>query len=44
MSFSCLENLVAFLYGFYEIICIDLTMQLELMPISIRKKKHSGSH
>ena len=43
MLFSCLEDLVAYLYAFYESMCIDLTMQFDLMPISIRKKEHSGS-
>ena len=42
MLFSCLEDLVAYLYAFYESMCIDLTMQFDLMPISIRKE-HSGS-
>ena len=26
MLFSCLEDLVTYLYGFYESMCIDLTM------------------
>ena len=43
MSFSCLEDLIAYLYEFYESMRIDLTMQFDLMPISIRKKEHSGS-
>ena len=43
MLFSCLEDLVAYLYAFYESMCIDLTMQFDLMPISIRKKEHSCS-
>ena len=34
MSFSCLE----YLYAFYESMRIDLTMQFDLLPISIRKK------
>ena len=42
MLFSCLEDLVAYLYAFYESMCIDLTIQFDLMPISIRKE-HSGS-
>ena len=43
MSFSCLEDLIAYLYEFYESMRIELTMQFDLMPISIRKKGHSGS-
>ena len=43
MLFSCLEDLVAYLYAFYESMCIDLTMQFDLMPISIRRIEHSGS-
>ena len=39
MSFSCLEDLIAYLYEFYESMRIDLTMQFDLMPISIRKKR-----
>ena len=38
MSFSCLEDLIAFLYAFYESMRIDLTMQFDLLPISVRKK------
>ena len=38
MSFSCLEDLMAYLYAFYESMRIDLTMQFDLLPISVRKK------
>ena len=38
MSFSCLEDLIAYLYAFYENMRIDLTMQFDLLPISVRKK------
>ena len=38
MSFYCLEDLDSYLYAFYESRCIDLAMQFDLMPISIRKK------
>ena len=44
MSFSCLEDLIAYLYAFYESMRIDLTMQFDLLPISIRKNEHSCSH
>ena len=44
MSFSCLEDLIAYLYAFYESMRIDLTMQFDLLPISIRKNEHSGRH
>ena len=37
MSFSCLEDLIAYLYAFYESMRIDLTMQFDLLPISVRK-------
>ena len=37
MSFSCIEDLIAYLYAFYESMRIDLTMQFDLLPISIRK-------
>ena len=38
MSFSCLEDLIAYLYAFYESMKIDMTVQFDLLPISIRKK------
>ena len=38
MLFSCLEDLIAYLYAFYESMRIDLTVQFDLLPISIRKK------
>ena len=44
MSFSCLEDLIAYLYAFYESMRIDLTVQFDLLPISTRKNEHSGSH
>ena len=44
MSFSCLEDLIAYLYAFYESMRIDLTMQFDLLPISTTKNEHSGSH
>ena len=44
MLFSCLEDLIAYLYAFYESMLIDLTMQFDLLPVSIRKKEHSGSN
>ena len=44
MSFSCLEDLIAYLYAFYESMRIDLTVQFDLLPISVRKNEHSGSH
>ena len=44
MSFSCLEDLIAYLYAFYDSMRIDLTMQFDLLPISTRKNEHSGTH
>ena len=44
MLFSCLEEFIAYLYSFYESMRIDLTVQFDLLPISIRKKELSGSH
>ena len=39
MLFSCLEDLIAYLYAFYESMRIDLTVQFDVLPISIRKKR-----
>ena len=44
LSFSCFEDLIAYLYAFYESMRFDLTMQFDLLPVSIRKTQHSGSH
>ena len=44
MVFSCLEDLIAYLYAFYESMRIDLTVQFDLLPISIRKKEPSVIH
>ena len=44
MFFSCLEDLIAYLYSFYESMRIDLTVQFDLLPISIRKKELSVIH
>ena len=40
ISFSCLIDLIAYLYAFYESLRIDLTMQFDLLPISVRNKEH----
>ena len=42
MLFSCLEDRIAYLYALYESMRMDLTMQFDLLPISIRKYEHSG--
>ena len=42
LLFSCLEDLIAYLYALYESMRMDLTMQFDLLPISIRKNEHSG--
>ena len=42
MLFSCLEDFIAYLYVLYESMRMDLTMQFDLSPISIRKNEHSG--
>ena len=44
MLFSCLEDLIDYLYAFYESMRIDLTVQFDLLPISIRKKELSVIH
>ena len=44
MLFSCLEDLIAYLYAFYESMRIDLTVQFDLLSISIRKKELSVIH
>ena len=44
MLFSCLEDLIAYLYAFYESMRIDLTVQFDLLPISIRKNELSVIH
>ena len=44
MLFSCLEDLIAYLYAFYESMRIDLTVQFDLLPISLRKKELSVIH
>ena len=43
LTFSCLEDLITYLYAFYESIRIDLTMQFDLLPISIRKDEQPES-
>ena len=37
MMFSSLEDLIAYLYAFYESMRIDMAMQFDLLPISVRK-------
>ena len=40
MLFSCLEDLIAYLYAFYVSMRIDLTVQFDLLIFSIRKKNN----
>ena len=42
MLFSCLEDLIAYLYALCESMRMDMTMQFDLLPTSIRKNEHSG--
>ena len=35
--------LIAYLYAFYESMKIDMTVQFDLLPISVRKNDHSSS-
>ena len=44
MLLSCLEDLITYLYAFYESMRIDLTTQFDLLPISTRRNEHSGTH
>ena len=43
MMFSSLEDLIAYLFAFYESMRIDMTTQFDLLPISVRKNEPSGS-
>ena len=43
MMFSSLEDLIAYLYAFYGSMRIDMTMQFDLLPISVRKNEPSGT-
>ena len=37
MAFSCLDDLIAYLYAFYDSLKIDMALQFDCLPVTVRK-------
>ena len=37
ISFSCLDDLVTYLYAFYDSMKIDVSLQFDFLPVNVRK-------
>ena len=43
ISFSCLDDLVKYLYTFYDSMKIDTSLQFDFLPVSVRKSNREQS-
>ena len=43
ISFSCLDDLVTFLYAFYDSMKVDMSLQFDLLPVNYRKSNKEQS-
>ena len=37
MYFSCLEDLISYLYALYDSMAIDMSLQFDLMPVTVKR-------
>ena len=37
MYFSCLEDFISYLYALYDSMAIDMSLQFDLMPVTIKR-------
>ena len=43
ISFSCLDDLVIYLYAFYDSMKIDMSLQFDFLPVNVRKSNKQQS-
>ena len=44
MYFSCLEDLISYLYALYDSIAIDMSLQFDLMPVTVKRDEQMYGH
>ena len=40
MYFSCLEDLISYLYALYDSMAIDMSSHFDLMPVTVKRDEH----
>ena len=44
IAFSCLDDLIAYLYAFYDSLRIDMSLQFDFLPVNVRMFEQEKSH
>ena len=44
MYFSCLEDLISYLYVLYDSMAIDMSLQFDLMPVTVKRDEQMYGH
>ena len=44
MYFSCLEDLITYLYALYDSMATDMNLQFDLMPVIVKKDEQMYGH
>ena len=44
MYFSCLEDLISYLYALYDSVAIDMSLQFDLMPVTVKRDEQMYGH
>ena len=44
MYFSCLEDLISYLYALYDSMAIDMSLQFDLMPVPVKRDEQMYGH
>ena len=44
MYFSCLEDLISYLYALYDCMAIDMSLQFDLMPVTVKRDEQMYGH
>ena len=44
MYFSCLEELISYLYALYDSMTIGMSLQFDLMPVTVKRDEQMYGH
>ena len=44
MHFSCLEELISYLYTLYDTMAVDMSLQFDLMPVNVKRDEQIFGH
>ena len=44
IAFSCMDDLIAYLYAFYDSLRIDMSLQFDFLPVVVRMFEQGNSH